>query len=180
MKNLLFAVALSGIAWIASAQDRDSRAGAIVDVVVEDSRTIVHRKTGSALFYVRLKARVLSVEKGRELVRGADFLDIRCWREGDAGHHPIPSDGQRFRAWLIPHEDGHWLPLEPDGFELADGGGGREFPVVERNDSLAGIFIGGLIGLLILAGAAFARYRGRVARDRSWGAPPTGEDDQAS
>lgn len=177
MKTLLVMVVLSGFSLPASTQDRDSRAAAIVDGVVEDSRTIVHRKTGSALFYVRLKARVLSVEKGRELVRGADFLDIRCWREGNAGHHPIPTDGQRFRAWLLPHEDGHWLPLEPDGFQLADGGIGREFPVVERNDSLAGILIGGLIGLIILAGAAFARYRGRVPRDRSWGAPQTGDGD---
>ncbi|MCB1204307.1 MAG: hypothetical protein KDN18_08600 [Verrucomicrobiae bacterium] len=180
MRSLFLLVALSGIAWNAAAQDRDSRAGAIVDAVVEDSRTIVHRKTGSALFYVRLKAKVLAVEKGRELVRGADYLDIRCWREGKAGHDPIPADGQRFRTWILPHKDGYWLPLEPDGFELVDGSEGRTFPSVQRRDSLVGILVGGLIGLLILAGAAFARYRGRIPRDRSWGEARRGDEDEES
>jgi hypothetical protein len=149
--------------------DRAAGADAVVVGRVEDSRTIVHRKTGSALFYVRLKAKVEAVEKGRELVRGAEFIDIRCWREGAAGHHPMPADGAGFRAFLKREDEGFWTPLEPDGFELAEGAAARAFPVVERRRSVFGFVLGGLFGLAVLCAAAVARYRGRTPRDRTWG-----------
>lgn len=155
--------------------DRTGRADALVSAAVEESRTIVHRKTGSTLFYVRLKARIGSVEKGRELIRGAEFLDIRCWREGAAGHVPIPADGAVFRAWLVRHEEGFWTPLEPDGFELAEGAEARTFPEVRRRPSLLGYVLGGLFGLAVLCTAAVVRYRGGNGGRRSWGAGEPGE-----
>lgn len=177
MKPLILLVLLSGVAISSSApsEERDARADAVVVATVEESRTIVHRKPGSALFYVRLKAKVASVEKGRDLVRGAGHLDIRCWNEGAEGHIPIPVDGSEFRAWLVKHAEGHWTPLEPDGFELAQGAAAMTFPRIERKHSATSYVVGGIFGLAVLLTAAVVKYRSRRPRDTSWGEPRDGE-----
>lgn len=176
MTKLLLLVFLSGSAAFPAAGE--NAAEAVVVATVEDSRTIVHRKPGSALFYVRIKAKVESVESGRELVRGADHLDLRCWREGVDGHDPIPADGARFRARLTRHPEGHWEPREPDGFELLDGSAARTFPEIRRRQSLTSYLVGGLFGLAVLCAAAVVKYRGRRPRDRSWGEPAEREANQ--
>ncbi len=149
-------------------EEKSAAADLVVVAKVEDSRTIVHRKTRSALHYVRLKAKIESVEKGRHLLRGADEIDIRCWREGDTGHNPIPADGAGFRAFLLREDGGFWTPLLPDGFELSEGAAARTFPPVERRQSRLGNLFGALLGLAVICIGVVARYRRMSNRARSW------------
>lgn len=144
--------------------------GTEVDLVgkVEESRTIVHRKARSALYYVRLRVAVESVESGRELIRGAKEIDVRCWREvgSDAavleGHSSIPADGARFRARLVRHHEGFFEPAGPDALAPIDGFVEREFPVPARRQLTTGTVLGGLAGLLALAVAGFVYWGKRT------------------
>lgn len=151
---------------------------------VADSRMMVHRKPRTTLFYVRLKMEVEAVETGAERVGGAPFLDIRCWREGEDGHLPIPADGARFRARLAWNEEGYWVPSAKDSFELLAGSEARVFPDLPPRRSKAGAIVGGAFGLLALVATVLLRYHGRPPRDRSWGeapseeAPPGAADDR--
>lgn len=142
-----------------------------VDVVavgrVDDSRMMVHRKPRTTLFYVRLKMEVESVESGRDRVGGAPFLDIRCWREGEDGHLPIPADGARFRAKLAWSEEGYWLPSRRNAFELLDGSEERAFPDLPPRQSRTGAIVGGVLGLLAVAVIALLRQQGRGSRKRA-------------
>ena len=44
------------------------------------------------------------VDSGRDLLRGAKIIEVRCWQENDGmgayrdGHQPIPADGAAFTA----------------------------------------------------------------------------------
>jgi len=144
---------------------------------VVDSRTIVHRKVRSALFYLRLKVEVDRVDSGRALLRGAKTIEVRCWQEIDGagqyrgGHRPIPVDGAAFSATVLPHPEGFFEPAATDALVLADATKEREFPALAKAPSTTGIILGGIAGLLLLVGAGFLRYRGRGTRDRSWGSP---------
>ncbi len=163
-------MALLSILAVAAADDPLPRADAVVVGRVADSRMIVHRKARSALFYVRLKVEVESVESGHVALRGAKELDLRCWREGADGHHPIPADGTRFHVSLLRHGEGYWTPTGLDAIELLDGSTGRAFPEIPRREFGVGGIVGGAVGLLILVAATYLRYRGR--RDRTWGEAP--------
>lgn len=152
---------------------------------VVDSRTIVHRKVRSALFYLRLKVEVDQVESGKALLRGAKTIEVRCWREIDGegryleGHRPIPADGAKFSAVLLPHPEGFFEPAAVDGIMLADASTERTFPILTKAPSTLGIVVGGIVGLLVLVAAGFVRYRGKRPRDRSWSTPePEGTDDR--
>jgi len=151
---------------------------------VVDSRTIVHRKVRSALFYLRLKVEVDRVDSGRALLRGAKTIEVRCWQEIDGagqyrgGHRPIPVDGAAFSAVVVPHPEGFFEPATTDALALSDASKGREFPALAKAPSTTGIILGGIAGLLLLVGAGFLRYRGRGTRDRSWGSPPAAETDE--
>ncbi len=148
---------------------------------VTDSRMIVHRKIRSALFYLRLKVEVDQADSGRALLRGAKVIEVRCWRETDAegrtigGHQPIPADGAAFSAVLLGNPEGFFEPAAADAIVLADATAGRTFPILTKAPSTTGIVVGGIVGLLMLAAAGYARYRGRGPKDRSWGEPPREE-----
>ncbi len=166
MKALLLFALLSGVALPLAASD------AVIIGRVEESRTIVHRKVGSALFYVRLKVEVTSVESGHDLVRGAKYLDLRCWQEGAEGHHPIPADGATFRGKLKQETEGFWVPAQVGALELLEDSAERLFPPpAPRKMGLGGV-VTGLLGVALLATVAFLRLRRQGPRDRSWGEGP--------
>ena len=158
-------------------EELSTRSDTLVTGTVEESRAILHRTPQTAFYYVRLKVKVESIEKGREQIRGANIIEVRCWHnalgnaDGPVGHRPIPSDGSRFRVWMNRHKEGYFEALEPNGFELLDGSADRIFPRVERRTSGMGQIIAGFVGLLAVCAAAFFRYRGRGPRDRSWSEP---------
>ena len=143
---------------------------------VVDSRMIVHRKVRTALFYLRLKVEVDRVESGRDLLRGAKIIEVRCWQENDGvgayrdGHQPIPADGAAFSAVLMRHSEGFFEPVADDAIVLADAASARTFPILTKAPSTTGIIVGGGVGLIVLIGAGVMRYRGRGPKDRSWSA----------
>lgn len=143
---------------------------------VVDSRMIVHRKVRTALFYLRLKVEVDRVDSGRDLLRGAKTIEVRCWQENDGdgnyrgGHQPIPSDGTAFSAVLMRHPEGFFEPVSTDAIGLADTAGARTFPILTKAPSTTGMVVGGIVGLLVLVVAGVMRYRGRGPKDRSWSA----------
>lgn len=143
---------------------------------VVDSRMIVHRKVRSALFYLRLKVEVDQVDSGHALLRGSRTIEVRCWQEIDGtgqyreGHRSIPADGASFSAVLVAHPEGFFEPAGDDAMVLADAATARTFPILTKAPSTTGVVIGGIIGLLVLAGAGWMRYRNRGPRDRSWSA----------
>lgn len=149
---------------------------------VAESRMIVHRKVRSALFYLRLKVEVDEVASGHGLLRGARTIELRCSQENDGagrtigGHHPIPADGASFSAVLMRHPEGFFEPVSSDAIVLADAADARTFPILTKAPSTAGFVVGGIVGLLVLVGAGWMRYRGRGPRDRSWGAREAGND----
>jgi hypothetical protein len=143
---------------------------------VVDSRMIVHRKVRSALFYLRLKVEIDRIDSGRDLLRGAKTIEVRCWQENDGagayrgGHQPIPADGIVFSAVLTRHPEGFFEPVSADAIVLADTAAARTFPILTKAYSITGIVVGAGFGLLVLVGAGVMRYRGRGPRDRSWSA----------
>jgi hypothetical protein len=143
---------------------------------VVDSRMIVHRKVRTALFYLRLKVEVDRVESGRDLLRGAKTIEVRCWQENDGagayrgGHQPIPADGVAFSAVLMRHPEGFFEPVAEDAMVVADAATARTFPILTKAPSTTGMIVGGVVGLLVLVGAGVMRYRGRGPKDRSWSA----------
>lgn len=142
---------------------------------VEDSRTIEQRRIHSDFYYVRLKVKVESVEKGAELIAGASYLDVRCWREisstGSTGHSFIPADGARFHARLIRQVQGEFEPLLPDGLEAIDAAAGRIYPPFTRRRIGFWQVAGGLFGLLVLCTTVFIRLRAQDRRPRTWSDP---------
>jgi hypothetical protein len=143
---------------------------------VVDSRMIVHRKVRTALFYLRLKVEVDRVESGRDLLRGAKTIEVRCWQENDGdgqyrgGHQPIPADGAAFSAVLMRHPEGFFEPVAEDAIVLAEAATARTFPILTKAPSTTGMIVGGIVGLLVLVVAGVMRYRGRGPKDRSWSA----------
>jgi hypothetical protein len=168
---ILFWVGLSGFS--AAAEEKSApvpRVDAVVTGRVADSRMMIRRRARSALFYVRLKVAVESVESGHAVIRGAKEIDLRCWREGDDGQIPIPADGARFRASIVRLDEGYWVPSNNRSFTLLDGSAERVFPEVPGREIGFGAIAGGLLGLLALVATAFLRYRGKRSRDVSWSA----------
>lgn len=151
---------------------------------VADSRTIVHRKVRSALFYLRLKVEVDKVDSGQALLRGAKVIELRCWQEIDgdgrfvSGYRPIPADQARFSAVLMRHPEGFFEPAGEGAIVLADPATERTFPILTKAPSTVGFVVGGIVGLIVLVGAGFLRYRGRGPRDRSWGESNTAGNDE--
>jgi hypothetical protein len=143
---------------------------------VVDSRMIMHRKVRTALFYLRLKVEVDRVDSGRELLRGARIIEVRCWQENDGegkyrdGHQTIPADGVAFSAVLMRHPEGFFEPVSTDAIVLADAAGARTFPILTKAPSTTGMIAGAIVGLLVLVVAGVMRYRGRGPKDRSWSA----------
>jgi hypothetical protein len=141
---------------------------------VIDSRMIVHRKVRTALFYLRLKVEVDRVESGRDLLRGAKTIEVRCWQENDGtgayrgGHQHVPADGAAFSAVLMRHPEGFFEPIADDAMVLADAATPRTFPILTKAPSTTGMVVGGIVGLLVLVGAGVMRCRGRGPKDRSW------------
>jgi hypothetical protein len=168
---ILVWVGLSGFA--AAAEEKAApapRVDAVITGRVEDSRMMIRRRARSALFYVRLKVAVETVESGHAVIRGAKELDLRCWREGGDGQIPIPADGARFRAPIVRLDEGYWVPSDNGAFTLLDGSAARVFPEVPPREIGFGAIAGGIGGLLALVATAFLRYRGKRARDVSWSA----------
>jgi hypothetical protein len=153
--------------FAAEERGADPPLDAIVVGTVEDSKILIHRRIGPSLFYVRIKMKVEAVEMGRDQVRGAPFLDLRCWREGNEGHRPLPADGARFRAKIQRGPEGRWFPRLGDGIELLDGSAERVLPADTPRRLGLGSLIGGLVGLIALVALAVGRIR--RPRDLSWG-----------
>jgi hypothetical protein len=171
---ILVWVGLSGFSAIAEEKSAPAtRVDAVIVGRVADSRMMIRRRARSALFYVRLKVEVESVESGHAMIRGAKELDLRCWREGDDGQIPIPADGARFRASIVRLDEGYWVPSDNRSFTLLDGSPERGFPEVPEREIGFGAIAGGILGLLALVATAFLRFRGKRERDRGWGEPET-------
>lgn len=170
-RAILLSVVLSGFSAVAEETAAPApRVDAVITGRVEDSRMMIRRRARSALFYVRLKVAVESVESGHDVIRGAKELDLRCWREGGDGQIPIPADGARFRASIVRLDEGYWVPSDNRSFTLLDGSAERVFPEVPGREIGFGAIAGGLLGLLALVATAFLRYRGKRSRDFSWSA----------
>ncbi len=173
---LLVVPLLSITAQSTEPPDATSRASADAVIVgtVDDSRSIQQRKVNSDFYYVRLKVKVESVEKGHDAIRGASLLDLRCWREisasGAEGDQVIPADGTRFRAWLVRQKQGEFEPVRPDGIEILDDGAQRIYPLFARRSVNFWQIAGGAFGLLVLFFVAFLRIRAKEEAPRSWGA----------
>ncbi len=164
-------VVLSGLGAVSGEETVPApRVDAVIVGRVADSRMMIRRRTRSALFYVRLKVAVESVESGHDIIRGSKELDLRCWREGDDGQIPIPADGARFRASIVRLDEGYWVPSDNRSFTLLDGSAERVFPEVPKQEIGIGAIAGGVLGLLALVATAFLRFRGKRSRDVSWSA----------
>jgi len=144
------------------------RVDAVIVGRVEESRMMIRRRARAALFYVRLRVAVESVESGQAMVRGAKEIDLRCWREGEDGQIPIPADGSRFRADIVYREEGYWVPSDNRAFTILDGSEARVFPNIPKREIGVAAIAGGILGLLALVATAFLRYRGKRPRDVSW------------
>ena len=144
-----------------------SRSDTLITGTVLESRALFHDIRGASLYYVRLKVKVENIEKGRENIRGAEIIEVRCWHnnqrntDGPVGHSNIPADGSRFRAFLTRHKEGYFETLEPNGFELLDGSAERVFPSVERRTIGTGQIIGGIVGLAVFIAVGFLFFRRR-------------------
>lgn len=166
---ILLSVVLSGSSAAGEGKPVSApHAGAVIVGRVEESRMMIRRRARSALFYVRLRVAVESVEDGRATIRGAKELDLRCWREGGDGQIPIPADGARFRASIVRLDEGYWVPTDNGAFTLLDGAEARVFPDVPERGIGFGAIAGGVAGLLALVAAACFRFRAKRPRDVSW------------
>ncbi|HQW28336.1 MAG TPA: LPXTG cell wall anchor domain-containing protein [Verrucomicrobiales bacterium] len=144
-----------------------SRADTIITGTVVESRILFHGILGASMHYVRLKVKVENIERGRDQIRGAEFIEVRCWHnargeaDGSTGHQNIPADGARFHAFLTRHQEGYFDALEPNGFEILDGSAERVFPPAEPRTIGTGQIIGGAIGLAVFVAVGFLFFRRR-------------------
>ncbi len=152
-----FATGSIGIAAAEVETPAPSAAKAVVVGRVADSRMMVRRKPRTNFYYLRLKVTVDQVESGQEWIQGAPSLDVRCWREGSEGHHPLPEDGARFRAELVRSAEGYWLPARREAFALLDGSEDRAFPDLPPRHSRTGTAVGVVVGLIALLAMALLR-----------------------
>lgn len=157
-----------------SPEQREAQATLIVTGEVVASRLMTLRKPASTVTFVRLAAKVESVEKGAERVPANQILDIRCRRiglheaDGPQGHLDIPAEGSRFKMWLRKNpespEQSQWEPLEPNGIELLDGSPAMTFGEVTPPRTMRDYTIGGLVGIATLVTLAIFLWRRRAVR----------------
>ncbi len=157
-----------------SPEEREAQATLIVSGEVVGSRVMTLRKPVSTVTFVRLAAKVESVEKGAELVPGDQLLDIRCRRiglheaDGAQGHRDIPAEGSRFKMWLRKNpespDEPQWEPLEPNGIELLDGSAAMTFREAYPPRSMREYTIGGIIGIATFVALAIFLWRRRAVR----------------
>lgn len=157
-----------------SPEEREAQATLIVTGEVAGSRVMTLRKPASTVTFVRLAAKVESVEKGADLMPANQILDIRCRRvglhesDGPQGHRDIPAEGSRFKMWLRKNpespDEPQWEPLEPNGIELLDGSAAMTFPVTSPPRSMRDYTIGGLVGIATFVALAIFLWRRRAIR----------------